>query len=176
MSFTADTVRLIRVDFGSSSGWSTPRGPTPRGTLIEDHDVPGDLGQDDDILLLNPGMLKTRAEARRLEHKVAKVAAKKCSVEEVTTLHKELQAWLTSDVKPEEQVRFGVDVVVPSLNPLFAQMSSLHLSAALLRAILVNHLAHSEATKLAKNVEAHLKQRIEEVESSKSQLEVELRK
>lgn len=55
-------------------------------------------------------------------------------------------------------------------------MSSLHLSAALLRAILVNHLAHSEATKLAKNVETHLKQRLEEVESSKSQLEEELRK
>lgn len=55
-------------------------------------------------------------------------------------------------------------------------MSSLHLSAALLRAILVNHLAHSEASKVAKNVEATLKQRIEEVEASKSQLEVELRK
>lgn len=104
MTFTADTVRLIRVDFGSSSGWSTPRGPTPRGALIEDQDIPGDIGQDDDVLLLNPGLLKTRAEARRLEHKVAKVAAKKCSVEEVTTLHKELQEWLTSDVKSEEQV------------------------------------------------------------------------
>ena len=89
---------MIRVDFGGSSGWSTPRGPTPRGTVIEEQDG------DDDILLLNPGLLKTRAEARRLEHKVAKVAAKKCSVEEVTTLHKELQEWLTSDVKSDEQV------------------------------------------------------------------------
>lgn len=158
VTFTADTVRLIRVDFGSSSGWTTPRGPTPRGALIEDQDPLGDVGQDDDVLLLNPGFLKTRAEARRLEHKVAKVAAKKCSVEEVSTLHKELQEWLTSDVKSEDQ------------------MSSLHLSAALLRAILVNHLAHSEATKLAKSVEAHLKQRLEVAESSKSQLEEELRK
>lgn len=102
MAFTADTVRLIRVDFGSSSGWSTPRGSAPRGALVEDLEV---SDPDDDILLLNPGVLKTRAEARRLERKVAKVAAKKCSVEEVTTLHKELQEWLTSDVKSDEQVR-----------------------------------------------------------------------
>jgi hypothetical protein len=40
---------------------------------------------------------KSIFEARRLEDKVAKVAAKKCSVEEVHTLHKELQQWLTSD-------------------------------------------------------------------------------
>ena len=103
-TFTIDTVRLIRVDFGSSSGWSTPRGPAPRGALVEDLEV---SDPDDDILLLNPGVLKTRAEARRLERKVAKVAAKKCSVEEVTTLHKELQEWLTSDVKSDEQVRLG---------------------------------------------------------------------
>ena len=52
----------------------------------------------------NPGTVKTRAEAKRLESKVAQVAAKKCSVEEVTTLHRELQDWLQSD-KLDEQVR-----------------------------------------------------------------------
>ena len=56
------------------------------------------------LLLTEGGCSRTRAEARRLEDKVAKVAAKKCSVEEVSTLHKELQEWLTSDVKQDDQV------------------------------------------------------------------------
>ncbi|KAI0916247.1 hypothetical protein AcW1_009924 [Taiwanofungus camphoratus] len=152
VQFTSDNIRLIRVDFGSS-GWSTPR----RGT-IEAYDTAGDGVNDDDVLLLNPGILKTRAEARRLEYKVAKVAAKKCSVEEVTTLHKELQQWLTSDDKRDDQ------------------SSALQLSAALLRAILVNHVAHSEASKIAKAVEANLKEKLQEVETAKSQVEAELRK
>lgn len=46
----------------------------------------------------------TRAEIRHLERKVARVAAKKCSVEEVSSLHKELQDWLASDVVQKEQV------------------------------------------------------------------------
>lgn len=96
VQFTSDTIRLIRIDFGGS-GWSTPRRPSE----LNDS---GDVGSDDDILLLNPGMLKSRSDVRRLEYKVARVAAKKCSVEEVTTLHKELQQWLTSDVKSEDQV------------------------------------------------------------------------
>ncbi|KAI0777658.1 hypothetical protein BD413DRAFT_466872 [Trametes elegans] len=147
VQFARDGVRLIRIDFGS--GWSTPRRPT-----IEAHDHP-DIGEDD-VLLLNPGTLKTRAEARRLESKVAKVAAKKCSVEEVTTLHKELQDWLNSD-KIDEQT------------------SSLQLSAALLRAILVNHVAHSEATRMAKNVESNLRERLEDAQHEKEKLEAELR-
>ena len=54
--------------------------------------------------------------------------------------------------------------------------SSLELSAALLRAILLNHLAHSEATKAAKNTETQLTHKIEELEMSKTKLETELRK
>lgn len=95
VQFSSDSIRLIRIDFGS--GWSTPK-----KTTIEAHDHI-DIGEDD-VLLFNPGTVKTRAEARRLESKVAKVAAKKCSVEEVTTLHRELQEWLNSD-KLDEQVR-----------------------------------------------------------------------
>ena len=99
VQFASDNVRLIRIDYGS--GWSTPK-----RTTIEAHTLPNfDVGEDD-VLLLNPGSLKTktRAEARRLESKVAQVAAKKCSVEEVTTLHKELQDWLTLG-KVDDQVR-----------------------------------------------------------------------
>ncbi|KAI0635135.1 hypothetical protein C8Q77DRAFT_1055030 [Trametes polyzona] len=147
VSFSSDAIRLIRIDVGS--GWSTPR-----KTTVEAHDHI-DIGEDD-VLLFNPGNVKTRAEARRLESKVAKVAAKKCSVEEVTTLHKELQDWLNSDKLDE-------------------QTSSLQLSAALLRAILVNHVAHSEATRIAKNVEANLRERLEEAHNEKEKLEAELR-
>jgi hypothetical protein len=89
---------------------------------------------------------------------VAAVAAKKCSVEEVSTLHKELQDWLTHDEKQTDD-----------------QLSSLSLSAALLRAILVNHFAHSEATKMAKTVEANIKGKLDETELSVAKLEAELK-
>lgn len=56
--------------------------------------------------------MKTRTEARILESKIAKVASKRCSVEEVTTLHKEVQDWLNSD-KVDDQVR---DFLVLSLD------------------------------------------------------------
>lgn len=56
--------------------------------------------------IVESGFSRTRAEARRLEDRVAAVAAKKCSVEEVSTLHKELQEWLTHDEKQkDDQVR-----------------------------------------------------------------------
>lgn len=58
---------------------------------------------------------------------------------------------------------------------LSPQTSSLQLSAALLRAILVNHVAHSEATRMAKNVEANLRERLEDAQNEKEKLEAELR-
>ncbi|OBZ77501.1 hypothetical protein A0H81_01972 [Grifola frondosa] len=149
VQFSSDTIRLIRIDFGNS-GWSTPRRCT-----IEASDTGADIG-DDDVLLLNPGTFKSRAQVRRLESKVARVAAKKCSVEEVTTLHKEIEDWLTSDSKPD-------------------QSSSLALSAALLRAILVNHVAHSEATRNFRHSEAQLRARATEAETEKEKLEMEVR-
>ena len=56
------------------------------------------------------------------------------------------------------------------------QHASLQLSAALLRAILLNCLAYSEASKVAKNAESSLKERLETTTSIKEQLEGELRK
>ncbi|OAX39317.1 hypothetical protein K503DRAFT_739665 [Rhizopogon vinicolor AM-OR11-026] len=153
--FTSDDVRLIRIEF-SPSGWATPR---RRGGLTEGLDTldrsPSRIGER--FPFVEPGFARTRAEARRLEDKVAKVAAKKCSVEEVSTLHKELQDWLTHDEKPTEQ------------------LSSLALSAALLRAILMNHFAHSEATKMAKGVEATLKGKLDDIELTVSKQEAELK-
>lgn len=52
--------------------------------------------------LITEGGSRTRQEARRLEDKVAKVAAKKCSVEEVSLLHKELEDWLMTEVKDDK--------------------------------------------------------------------------
>ncbi|KAJ7489199.1 hypothetical protein FB451DRAFT_1522670 [Mycena latifolia] len=151
--FTSDSVRLIRMDF-NTSGWSTPR----RLPNIEAN--PPDFISDawSKRLMLADGCSRSRQDARRLEAKVAKVAAKKCSVEEVTTLHKELQEWLTSDVKADDDT------------------SSLTLSAALLRAILMNHVAHSEASRMAKNVEATLKTKIDDLELTNGKLDAELRR
>lgn len=92
----------MRVDSTpASSGWSTPRGAA---NGIHDVIVESD-GED----ILSAG-LKSREQAKRLEYKVARVAGKKCSVEEVSSLHKELQDWLTSSskAKPREQVRSSV--------------------------------------------------------------------
>ncbi|KAL4063804.1 hypothetical protein J3A83DRAFT_4361901 [Scleroderma citrinum] len=152
--FTSDDVRLIRIDF-SAGGYSVPR---RRGLSQE---APNATEQqplrEDRFPIIEPTFSRSRVEARRLEDKVAKVAAKKCSVEEVSTLHQELQDWLTHDESSDSQV------------------SSLTLSAALLKAILMNHFAHSEATKMAKNVEATLKGKLDDMELTVAKLEVELK-
>lgn len=99
--FTSDTIRLIRVDFsGHGSGWSTPRATDGPDTHI--------LGVGDDDVLLFTGD-KDRDKTRvKLESKVARVAGKKCSVEEVKHLHQELRNWLSTDKKRDEQVSVGV--------------------------------------------------------------------
>ncbi|KAJ3777898.1 hypothetical protein FB446DRAFT_800765 [Lentinula raphanica] len=154
--FTIDTVRLIRTDF-SSSGWNTPR-RLPKTLDMTSNDSAADLwSRREEKLLFSEGThSRTRDEARRLEDKVAKVAAKKCSVEEVTSLHHELEQWLKSASKLDDQT------------------SSLYLSHALLRAILMNHVAHAEASKSAKSVEHNLKVKLEELEKSNKNLESEL--
>jgi len=49
------------------------------------------------------------------------------------------------------------------------QISSLFLSATLLRAILMNHLARSEASKSAKTAEGNLKIKFDAIENSNAQ-------
>ncbi|KAL4247460.1 hypothetical protein ABKN59_008609 [Abortiporus biennis] len=151
--FNSDSIRLIRIDFTPhGSGWSTPRQCTV-GAGPGLHAIVDDTG-DDDVLTAS---LNSRNDIKRLEYKVARAAAKKCTVEEVTALHKELQEYLSSEIRPTDKT------------------SSLHLSSALLRAILMNHVAHSEATKHARKVEADLKDKLDEVENAKNKLENELR-
>ncbi|KAF8815549.1 hypothetical protein BYT27DRAFT_6678233 [Phlegmacium glaucopus] len=142
------------MDF-TTSGWSTPR-RFPAMESFNDTFNTEVLQRKTERLLSSEGNSRTRLEVRRLEDKVAKVAAKKCSVEEVSSLYTELDSWLRSEKDD--------------------QTSSLYLSAALLRAILMNHLAHSEASKAAKTTEANLKSKIDEVEAQKLQVETELRR
>lgn len=89
----------------SGSGYSTPRF-VPGTNDGSDEEMISDAfsRKAERMLMTEGGCSRSRVTARRLEDKVAKVAAKKCSVEEVSTLHNELQEWLTSDPVPSEKV------------------------------------------------------------------------
>ncbi|KIJ49202.1 hypothetical protein M422DRAFT_45118 [Sphaerobolus stellatus SS14] len=135
-TFAKASSRKVRVDL------KTPRPPLKE--VDDDDDSNGNLSQPSD--------------AKRLEEKVAKAAASKTSFEEVQQLHKEIQQWLTSEVKRTST----------------AQRASLKLSAALLRAILLNYIAYNQASSDAKSKETTLQSRLEEANSAKNQLEMEL--
>ncbi|TDL20315.1 hypothetical protein BD410DRAFT_805110 [Rickenella mellea] len=148
--FTADSIRVIRVDCSS-------RASTPRPNLaleIPEETILWERREDDRALPFDSDAARIRGEVRVLEDKVAKVASKKCSVEELYTLHKELQDWLTAEGNKNSDV----------------QPVSLLLSAALLRAILMNHLAHSEAIKMAKGVETNLRLRLDDGDKFENEL------
>ncbi|KAF8661643.1 hypothetical protein AX16_001285 [Volvariella volvacea WC 439] len=155
--FSNDSIRLIRIDFGTS-GWSTPR-RLPPGHDASQPFLPSDLlARKTERLLSSLGDSRARSEVRRMEQRVAKVAAKKSSVEEVTRLLKDLEDWVASDVSQDEQ------------------STSIHLSAALLRAILSNHVASSEASAKSKATEAQLLKKVNELEVTNEKLESELRR
>jgi len=85
-----------------------------------------------------------------------------------------------SDVKPDDKVRLFFFIGFFARSTLFShtpqQLSSLSLSAALLRAILTNHLAHSDAIRAAKSVEHDLQSKLEDAEITIGKLEAELRR
>ena len=85
-----------------TSGWSTPR-RFPAMESSNDAFSTEVLQKKTERLLSSVGSSKARPEVRRLEEKVAKVAAKKCSVEEVSSLYTELDTWLMSE--KDDQVR-----------------------------------------------------------------------
>ncbi|KAI0049376.1 hypothetical protein FA95DRAFT_1489359 [Auriscalpium vulgare] len=155
--FIRNSVRLIRVDFtGAGSGSNTPRRSpySPRAPLIEDN-YPNDLLLKATTAVADPAKLRARA-ALALESKVARIASKKCSVDEVQELHQELQQWLASDPNDASP--------------------ALYLSSLLLNAILANHHTFSDVAKAAKHTEASLKQEISVLETDKSRIELELHK
>lgn len=89
------------MDF-TTSGWSTPRrfphveaSPTITSDLL--------ARRTERLLSGHDNSSRTRLDVRRLEDKVAKIAGKKCSVEEVDALFKELEAFLLAE--KDEQVR-----------------------------------------------------------------------
>ncbi|KAG1786953.1 uncharacterized protein HD556DRAFT_1504599 [Suillus plorans] len=148
--FISGDVHLLHINF-PGSGRVTPRW---RGDLNEAlHQSRGE----DLSPLVEPSFLRIRAEARRLEDKVAKVVTRECSVEEVSTLYKELEEWLTNGEYSN------------------VQSYSLSSSAVLLRTISTNHIAHSEATKTAKGIEAILKEKLDDMELKVSKLETDLK-
>ncbi|KAG2364209.1 hypothetical protein BDR07DRAFT_1459881 [Suillus spraguei] len=144
--FISDDVRLIHINF-LESGRITPPGRRGGPSEVLDRSP---SRKEDWFPLVEPSFSHIRVETRRLEDKVAKVAARKCSVEEVSTLYKELEEWLTHDEN------FQV------------QSYSLSSSAALLKTILMNHIAHSEAAKMAKA-------KLDDMELKVSRLEIDLK-
>lgn len=114
-TFSSDNIRLIRIDFNASR-YNTPRYrtsdlpaalPSSYKPLLSDLQKPKGYSFADKPFV-EPGFgsgasnTRTKAEVRRLEEKVATLATKKCSVEEVSTLHDELQSWLHRE---DEHVR-----------------------------------------------------------------------
>ena len=97
--FQSDSIRLIRIDCPPNR-WTTKRFKA----LAPGVPYHNNASHYDDRLFLKPSKM-SREEIRHLEDKVAKVALKKCSVEEVSTLHNELTQCLMSDVKHDDQVR-----------------------------------------------------------------------
>ena len=87
-----------------------------------------------------------------------RVASKKCSFEEVTALQREVDRWLT-EVTSADAVRVPSSSSSSSLTPLHPQSTALYMSSLLLKAILANHVAFSDAFKAAKNAETSQAQR-----------------
>ena len=101
-TFTHENIRVIRIDFNTTSGHDTPkRAPLDAPDILTDI-----FSRKDDLKLAEPMITsRSREDVRRLELKVARVAAQKSSVEEVSLLYQELQAWLAAETKGETQVR-----------------------------------------------------------------------
>ncbi|KAH8107269.1 hypothetical protein DFH11DRAFT_1830161 [Phellopilus nigrolimitatus] len=100
----------------------------------------------DHTLCCSLGLFCSVRLAVELEKKVAKITTKRCSTGEVQALQKELLEWLGVD-----RTKHGSDQ---------QQHTAIQLSDLLLRAILMNHIAHSEAAKVAKGTEQQLRSRL----------------
>ena len=101
-SYTRDAVRVIRIDFSTTNGHATSkRAPLDAPDILTDI-----FSRKEDIKLAEPLITsRSREDIRKLELKVARIAAQKSTVEEVSMLYHELQAWLAADPKGETQVR-----------------------------------------------------------------------
>jgi hypothetical protein len=114
--FSGEGIRKIRIDFNTlTSGRTTPWRP-----VIEANEPAHDysLSKEEEIILVERTSQRSpRLDGRRLEEKVAKIAGKRCSVEEVSMLHKEISSWL--EANPKDVVR------LPQYFPCFPPFTDL---------------------------------------------------
>lgn len=151
-TFTLEQIHLVRVD---------PADPLPK--LSYDHFNPSDdTDSDFSDRARSPWNqdARIRDEARALELRVQQAASVKCTFEEVSALRDDIQNWLLTEPKYKPSSKFP----------------ALRLSAALLRAILLNSLAFSEASKTAKIAEDGLRDKIKALESQQTTLEADIRR
>ncbi|KAG8790940.1 hypothetical protein FRC16_000657 [Serendipita sp. 398] len=147
--FTLESICLVRVD---------PADPLPK--LSYDGFLPSDdTDSDFSDRARSPWNQepRIREEARALELRVQKAASVKCTFEEVSELRDDIQNWLLTEPKYKPNGKFP----------------ALRLSAALLRAILLNSLAYTEASKASKLVENGLLEKIKQLEANQTVLEAD---
>lgn len=163
--FTQDQVLRIRIDQSLSSSPPYPHvlpypnyypaGGTGNGAAARngfgvaplDEDALDDVQSDD----------RAQREARRLEARVLEVAGK-ASFEQLSSLYREIDAWLARQKSRRPGQEYG----------------SLKVSCALLNAILVNGFKWSEDRKAANTNESSLKEKLDSVVLDKRRLEVDL--
>ncbi|KAG8854357.1 hypothetical protein FRC20_001055 [Serendipita sp. 405] len=150
--FTLESICLVRVD---------PADPLPK--LSYDGFLPSDdTDSDFSDRARSPWNQepRIREEARALELRVQKAASVKCTFEEVSELRDDIQNWLLTEPKYKPNGKFP----------------ALRLSAALLRAILLNSLAYTEASKASKLVENGLLEKIKQLEANQTVLEADVKR
>jgi hypothetical protein len=104
-AFTSDGIRKLRIDFNAAkSGPSTPRVRTTTIEAPADSAEPRGWIKEDRPPFAEKERARTRHDVRRLEDRVAKIAAKRCSVEEVSHILKEVDDCLRSAETAEDQV------------------------------------------------------------------------
>ncbi|PVF98686.1 hypothetical protein CPB86DRAFT_704603 [Serendipita vermifera] len=194
-AFTLENICLVRVD---------PADPLPKLSYDNFHpsdDTDSDLSDRARGSLWNQEP-RIREEARALELRVQKAASTKCTFEEVSELRDDIQNWLLTEpkYKPNGKVRQPLPLKPPpfcgygglglqqppefmsiyfpffDLSHPFFSFPALRLSAALLRAILLNSLAYTEASKTSKIVEDGLLEKIKALETQQTVLEAETRR
>ena len=134
--FDTQSIRLIRVDL------SDPLPPLSYDNFPISDETDSDLSD----RARSPWNYdaRIRDEARLLELKVAKAASTKCTFDEVSDLHKEIQDWLLTDVryKPNGKVSHTTALAWPTA----ASISRTDLHTAVIAAALVRTWAYFAST------------------------------
>ncbi|KZV97717.1 hypothetical protein EXIGLDRAFT_730099 [Exidia glandulosa HHB12029] len=156
-TFSSDSILRIRIDQSLSSSPPYPHVlPYPNyfpaqqpgskfGAVPLDEEALDDNAAEED-------------KAKRLEAKVKEVARRKCTFEELSSLQREIDAWLTR----QRASRPG------------REYPALSIARDLLSAILVNGFRSSEAMKAASSNESVLKEKLDAAALDRRRMEVEM--